>query len=354
MKGITNREAIMAKTPVKAILSPAIVIILLIVTIPLLELPSSANQDNPPAKLLITSSGAGAVTVANNPALVDDYTSPLVNPAGTATPGSFHLGGTTFDHYGLGLKHSYVSGGASLNSIETSNIAGLRIRGIALAGSYYGVTTGIESRDDYGEPRSTVQYSERTFIATTGLDLEGIGKLGMSLKSYRVNVPESGEEGQSVFAGGLGLDAGYQTELLPGLYFGLAVFDLTGTDISWKNTPSEPTETIPAKYSIGLARTLDLTSFLSEYNLPGRLILSSQITMTSRLDNAIAVGTRYVFRNIEICIRGVKRVNLPLQITTGGEIDLKFINIGMDWVQNRRVLGPNTSDTFVISAEVEY
>ncbi|MBS3765401.1 hypothetical protein KGY71_02655 [Candidatus Bipolaricaulota bacterium] len=311
----------------------------------------------------ILRSGFGAKALGMGGAFVavaDDYSAAYWNPAGITRSSSLYLGGTHYDKYGLGLNLDYLSAGLSVPSSahqrENSLIPALPLpflEKISLAGTYVGFSTNVRTSGPGGS-EIPITYSERSYLGTAGFRFPAVGSIGFSLKNYSYSAPNSGVGGLDASAHGLGFDIGVLSEPLEGLNFGAVAFDIAGTDITWKNTPTEPTNIVPSRYSVGTAYTLDFSRFSITESIPGKLTVAGQYTFGPNIAKKIRSGVEYGISIFSLRAGVVKPLSGSARFTAGAGFDITLITVDIAWIQNSSLEGENTSDTLVFSSEFEF
>ncbi len=340
------------------VLTACLVCLLLPVSFTSLELLAS---DNPVGAGAVLRSGFGARALGMGGAYVaiaDDYSAPYWNPAGVTRSNSLYLGGMSYDKYGLGLNTNYLSGG--FNWTETTP-EGLPIpaldlpliKGVSFAGTYLGFSTQVWTRGPGGS-EIEITYGERSFLATGGLTFPLIGSFGFSGKRYSFTAPKAGVDEMDASASGVGFDLGYLAEPLENFTFGAAAFDLNGTGIQWTNTPTEPTDIVPVRYSIGSAYRFHLDHESIPEFISGRLLVSGQYTFGPDVRNRIRTGCEYHFSIFSLRAGTVRPAENPLYFTAGAGLKVNYLTGDLAWIQNNSIQGENTTDTVVFSTEFEF
>ncbi|MFB6214572.1 MAG: hypothetical protein ABEI54_01765 [Candidatus Bipolaricaulia bacterium] len=319
--------------------------------------------DAPVGSGAILRSGFGARALGMGGAFVaiaDDYSASYWNPAGITRSSSLYLGGMHYDKYGLGLNLNYLSGGLSAFGSSAKGKSPLiprfsvpLLERLSLAGTYVGFSTNVRTLGPGGS-QIPITYSERSYLGTVGLRFPIVGSIGFSLKNYSYSAPNAGVDGKDASAHGIGFDIGLLSEPLEGLTFGAAAFDVTGTDIKWKDTPTEPTNIVPSRYLLGTAYIIDLSRFSVTDNVPGKFTLAGQYTFGSNIANKIRTGLEYGFSIMSLRAGAVKPLDGPVKFTAGAGLKVTFITADIAWIQNRSLQGKNTSDTIVFSTEFEF
>ena len=298
--------------------------------------------------------GGAYVAIANN------YSAAYWNPAGVTRAEPIYLGGMNMDKFGVGLNLNYISGGLSpgkLSLIEPVSLPGFEesiIEDFSISGTYMGFSTNVRASNPSGNPVGVITYSERTYMGTTGFQLPVLGSVGGSIKLYRFRAPNAGVDGKNAEANGLGFDLGFLTEPLDNFWIAAAGFDLTGTEIKWDNTPSEPTNIAPSRYSAGAAYELNLVNLPIPGAVAGEAIFSGQYTFGANVENKIKTGFEYSLS--VVALRGglVKTIDGALEFAAGAGLKLNILKADVAWVQNKTIEGQNTSDTIVLSTEFSF
>lgn len=341
----------------------------------LFAIPASAQtNDDPVGAGSILRSGVDARAMGMGGAYVavaDNYSASYWNPAGITRAEPVYLGGMNYDKFGLGLNLNYLSGGISPSRwplTQDLSLGGLSvpfIQDFSLAGTFIGFSANVPAADPDGNPIGEITYSERTFMGTTGFKAPVIGSLGGSLKYYRFRAPDAGVDGTTAKASGIGFDLGMLAEPLDNFYVGAAGFDISGTDIKWENTPTEPTNVAPARYSGGVAYDLDLSLFPIPEIVAGNSVFAGQYTTGPNVGNKddnsnggwgyeVSAGMEY--RVSIFALRGgvTKPSKGNIEFSAGAGLKINLLSADVAWVQNRSVEAENTSDTVVLSTEFTF
>jgi hypothetical protein len=337
--------------------------ILILTSLLILGAPVSGRADDSTiGSGAILSSGFGARALGMGGAYVaiaDDYSAPYWNPAGTTRSNSIYLGGMRYDKFGLGLNMDYLSGGLSFSSGNPDSRSLLPslnlpvVKGISFAGSYLGFSTEVRAIGPGGS-EIPINYGERSFMGTAGIEFPVIGTIGVTGKNYRYSAPNAGVDGKDASASGFGFDLGYLVEPIEGLTFGLAAFDVTGTDVKWKNTPTEPTDTVQSRYSAGAAYRVGLEAPVISDLLTGSLTTSGQYSFGPGESNKVRLGLEYSASLFSLRAGAVRPEDRDVYFTAGAGIQVQFLTADLAWVQNNSLQGENTTDTIVFSTEFQF
>lgn len=334
------------------------IIIFLLSVLPVYTMGNSA----PVGAGAILRSGFGARALGMGGAYVaiaNDYSAPYWNPAGVTRADSIFLGGMRYDKFGLGLNLNYLSGGlkfSEANPTKNTLLPSLSlpgIKGLSLSGTYIGFSTEVRTLGP-GDSEIQIIYGERSFMATTGTTLPVIGSVGLTGKYYDFSAPDAGLDGENAYARGFGFDLGYMKEPLENLRVGMAAFDLTGTEVEWQNTPSEPINIVPSRYSIGTSYKLGLNSRYLPEIISGDLLFSGQYSFGANTSNKLRAGIEYSLNLLSLRAGAVKPENNSAFFTAGGGVKVKFFSANLAWVQNNTLEGGNTTDTIVFSSEFQF
>ena len=321
------------------------------------------TNDNPIGAASILRSGVDARALGMGGAFVavaDNYSASYWNPAGITRADAAYLGGMNYDKFGLGLNLNYLSGGFSPSKLPLTRnlpIGGLKIpliRDFSLSGTFVGFSTNVRAADPDGNPIGEITYSERTYMGTVGFSISSLGSIGTSVKNYRFRAPGAGVDGTNATANGLGFDLGLLAEPIKNFRVGAAGFDISGTDIKWQNTPTEPTNTAPARYSAGMAYDFDFSVLPIPDLIAGTTTFAGQYTFGPNIANKIRGGMEY---NVSVfSLRGgvVKPLDGNLQFAAGAGLNVNLLSADVAWVQNTAVEGENTSDTVILSTEFTF
>jgi len=292
-------------------------------------------------------------------AIADDYSATYWNPAGVTRATSIYLGGMRYDKFGLGLNLDYLSGGLPLmSSPEASNsfipnISLPLLEQFSLSASYLGFSTDVRTLGPGGS-EIPITYAERSILATAGLQFPVLGSLGVSVKNYMYSAPDAGIDGENASANGLGFDIGLLSEPVKNFSIGAAAFDLTGTSIQWHNTPSEPTDLIPARYSLGAAYKFDFSAFSITDIIPGTLTVAGQYSFGPDIEAKARAGLEYVFSLLSLRAGAIKPLESDPYLTAGAGLRIRFIRADLAWIQNTALEGEETTDTIVFSTQFDF
>ncbi len=191
-------------------------------------------------------------------------------------------------------------------------------------------------------------------MGTTGFSVPQIGSIGVTGKAYRFRAPKAGVNGKTAKAHGFGFDVGLLAEPLDNFWVGAAGFDITGTTIQWKNTPTEPENIAPTRYSAGAAYNLDMSGFPLPKMMAGTTTFAGQYTFGPNISNKIRSGLEYDFSIFSLRGGLVRSEGGILEFTAGAGLNINLLSADVAWVQNNSVEAENTSDTVVISTEFTF
>lgn len=311
----------------------------------------------------ILSSGVDARALGMGGAYVavsDNYSAAYWNPAGVTQARPAYLGGMNMDKFGIGLNLNYLSGGFSPSNLPLTKSLPLPfgnvplIQDFSLSGTYLGFSTNVRAADPSGDPIGEITYSERTYMGTTGFSVPSIGSIGSSLKIYRFRAPNAGVDGKTASASGIGFDLGLLAEPLENFWVGAAGFDLIGTEIKWKNTPTEQSDIEPSRYSVGAAYNLDFSSLPIPEIIAGKTTFAGQYTFGPNIGNKVRTGFEYTVSIIALRGGVVKPLESELEFSAGAGLKINLLSADVAWVQNNSIEGENTSDTIVLSTEFSF
>lgn len=298
--------------------------------------------------------GGAFVAIANN------YAATYWNPAGITKARSIYLGGMNQDKFGLGLNLNYLSGGIPLtnlpfgNSSPLSSISIPYVNDLAIAGTYNSFSTNVRAADAEGNPIGEITYSESVYMGTIGLSFPVFGSIGITGKNYSFSAPNAGVDGLDASASGIGFDLGLLAEPIENLSVGVAAFDIAGTAIKWKNTPTEPTNIAPCRYSAGLAYDLDMSGLPIPEVIAGNTIFTGQYTFGPNVEDKIRGGIEYNKSVFSLRGGGIYSDTGGLELTAGAGIKVSLISVDVAWIQNNAVSAENTTDTIVISSQLTF
>lgn len=255
-------------------------------------------------------------------AIADSYSASYWNPAGAAAAPGARIGLMNTNKFGQGINYNYVSGILNLG-------------GFAVGGAFQGSSiSGIEQFDANGNQVGTVDDNEMVFVGTGAMSVQGIGSAGANVKLYNHSLAGGSAQG-------FGFDVGVLLSGLGNLSVGLVAMDLGGTKIQWSNTPSNPTDMVPAVYRAGGAFTIN--------NDEGDKL----VTMAAQFDfggaeNVLRLGAELTLPNTPIAVRAgaVKPESADFAFTAGAGLILGTLKVDFAFLQNQ-VLG----NSLVLSAE---
>lgn len=254
-------------------------------------------------------------------AIADSYSASYWNPAGAAKAEGARIGLMNTNKFGQGINFNYVSG--------TLNLGGFAIGGAFLGSSI----SGIEQFDASGNQVGTVDDNEMVFVGTGALDVAGIGYAGANVKAYNHTLAGGS-------ASGFGFDVGVLLSL-DALSVGVVAMDLGGTKVQWSNTPSNPTDLVPAVFRAGGAFTMvnddgdDLVTAAAQFDFGGA-------------ENVLRLGAELTLPGTPISVRAgaVKPDSGDFAFTAGAGLVLGNLSVDFAFLQNQ-VLG----NSMVLSAE---
>jgi hypothetical protein len=254
-------------------------------------------------------------------AIADSYSASYWNPAGAAKAEGARIGLMNTNKFGQGINFNYVSG--------TLNLGGFAVGGAFIGSSI----SGIEQFDASGNQVGTVDDNEMMFMGTGALSVAGIGYAGANLKAY--NHTLAGGSAQ-----GFGFDVGVLLSL-DALSIGVVAMDLGGTQIQWSNTPSNPTDIVPAVFRAGGSFTIvndegdDLVTAAAQFDFGGA-------------ESVLRLGAELTLPGTPIAVRAgaVKPESADFAFTAGAGLMLGNLKVDFAFLQNQ-VLG----NSLVLSAE---
>ena len=267
-------------------------------------------------------------------AVADGYSSVYWNPAGLARVPTAQVGGMYTDIYGAGLGLNYLGGKVDwdLQPTQTDSFR------LGIGGAYTEFATEVRAGDESGNPIGIIRYSERLFSGGGALLIPNLGCVGATAKVYSFLAPRAGVGGKDGTAFGIGFDLGLVASVWDGLSLGIAASDISDTKIKWHNTPTEPTDIVLARYTVGAA-------FVG-----GGFTLAADYAFQPKADNLIHVGGEYTIGFLSLRAGVVKRLAGPLSLTVGVGVNVKGLEIDAAWQQNREIQVEGAHDTIVVSA----
>ncbi len=255
-------------------------------------------------------------------AIADNYSASYWNPAGAAqVAGTATIGLMNTNKFGQGINYNYVAGV-------------LKLGGFAVGGAFQGSSiSGIEQFDASGNQVGTVDDNEMVFVGTAALDVAGIGYAGANVKAYNHTLAGGS-------ASGFGFDVGVLLTL-DALSVGIVAQDLGGTSLQWSNTPSNPTDVVPAVFRAGGAFTI--------VNDDGdKLVTAAAQFDFGGAENVLRLGAELTLPGTPIAVRAgaVKPDSADFAFTAGAGLALGNLKVDFAFLQNQ-VLG----NSLVLSAE---
>lgn len=289
-------------------------------------------------------------------AVADGYSSVYWNPAGLARVPTAQVGGMYTDIYGAGLGLNYLGGKIDWN-LQPTQTSSSRLEGkidwalqpiqtnsfrLGIGGAYTEFATEVRAGDEYGNPIGVIRYSERLFSGGGALLIPNLGCVGAIAKVYSFLAPRAGVGGADGTAFGIGFDVGLVAPVWDDFWFGVAASDIGNTKIKWHNTPTEPTDVVLARYTVG-------TAFV------GRgFTLAADYAFQPKADNIVHVGGEYTLGFLSLRAGVVKRLGGPLSLAAGVGVNVKNLRIDAAWLQNKEIQGEGAHDTIVLSAEFTF
>lgn len=268
-------------------------------------------------------------------AVTDGDSSIYWNPAGLARVRTIQLGGMYSDIYGADLAFSYI-GSAIGWDLQPGITDSYRL---GIGGAFTEFATEVRAGDQYGNPLGIIRYSESLFSAGGALYVPNLGYVGATAKAYRFLAPNAGVGGEDATAFGIGFDAGLIASVWNGFYLGIAATDIGNAKIKWNNTPTEPTDIVLARYTVGAA-----------FSWEG-LILAADYVFQPQADDLIRAGGEYNLWFLFLRAGIVKRLDGPLSLSAGVGVEAKDLRFDAAWLQNKDVEVQGAHDTIIISAE---
>jgi len=309
-------------------------------------------------------------------AVADGYSAIYWNPAGLARAASVEVGGMTTNIYGIDIFFNFVAGlarwdfaagpatpsdrganptapTATDNSQQPSatpeqTTSSLRL---AVGLAWTEMSTEVLAFDEYGSPLGLIRYSEALYAGAAAVWLPRLGYLGGAVKAYSYRAPQAGVGGQDALAFGLGFDLGLAAPIWEDrLWLGLAAADVGDTGVKWRNTPTEPTDRVAARYTAGLA-LIQRPLLLEDDGAVLAVDLSSEPLLGQ---TTVRAGLEY--RLLFLAVRGgvVWRPGGLASFTAGAGVQALGITIDGAWVQNREVQIEGAGHTLIVSASFKF
>lgn len=269
-------------------------------------------------------------------AVVDGYSAVYWNPAGLARTLTPQVGGAYTDLFGAGIYHNFVAGAMPL-VLDNEQTPSLRI---GLGAGYTGMTTEVRATGPNEQAVGLIQYSEQLVAAGVGVCLPSQICLGATAKVYSFLAPKVGVGGKDATAFGFGFDLGLLAPLMPNLWLGVAAADVGNTQVKWHNTPTEPTDLVIGRYTVGMAFAQDSLTLAADY------------VYQPAADNFIRAGVEYFLGFVAVRAGVVKRLHGPFAFAAGAGIRAVDLEIDVAWVQNSEFGTEGVQDTVVLSAHI--
>jgi len=254
--------------------------------------------------------------------IADSYSASYWNPAGAAKAGGTRIGLMNTNKFGQGINFNYVSGILSLDSF-------------AIGGSFLGSSiSGIPEFDQDGNQVGTVNDNEMVFAGTAALEVAGIGFAGANAKAYNHSLADASAQG-------FGFDVGVLLGLTDALSVGVVAQDLGGTQIQWSDTPTNPTDLVPAVFRAG-------GSFKILNDEGDTLVTTSAQFDFGGPESVLRLGAELTLPGTPIAVRAgaVKPETADFGFTAGAGLMLGSLAVDFAFLQNQ-VLG----NSLVLSAE---
>lgn len=273
-------------------------------------------------------------------AVADGYSSLYWNPAGLSRAVSTaQVGGMYTDIYGIGLEHTYLAG-----LYRWDMAFGERDpMPTGVGGAYHEIFTEVPGYDEQGNPLGLIRYSEGVFGLGLGTTVPELGSGGVMIKAYYFSAPKAGVGGTDAYALGVGFDLGIVAPVWEGLSIALVGTDIGETRVRWRNTATEPTDLISARYTIGAA-----------YVWEGLVVAADLGTQPLLNRTDIRVGAEYtlLFASLRAGLR--KPLDGPLSVGAGAGVSTRGLALDLAWILNAELKTEGATDTFVASASFRF
>jgi len=266
-------------------------------------------------------------------AVADSYSSIYWNPAGLARILMPQIGGMHTDIYGVGIYNNFVAGVLQWDP-ELTQTPSFRL---GMGASYTDMATQVYATDPSGNPIGLIQYSERLISGGGAVYFPRLGYIGATVKVYGATAPQAGLGGNDATAFGVGFDVGLLASAWNDFWFGLAASDIGNTKIKWHNTPTEPTDLILARYTVGAAF------------IRAGFTLAADYVIQPGVDNLIRVGGEYSIGFLSLRAGAVKRLEGPFSLSAGAGVRLEGLGIDVAWLQNKEIEAEGAGATIVLS-----
>jgi hypothetical protein len=284
--------------------------------------------------------GVGARALGMGGAFVsiaDNYSALYWNPAGLARIPAAQVGGSSSDLFGVGIYHNFIAG--ALPFVINTQTPSLQI---GLGAGYTEMTAEVQVVSPGGQSVGMIQYAERLITVGIGLRLPNRLSLGATVKMYSFLAPKAGVDGGDASALGFGIDLGVLAPLSPNLWLGLAAADVGNTRLKWHNTPTEPTDLVMGRYTVGVAFVQD------------DLVLAVDYVHEALGEGFVRAGVEYSLGFLALRAGVTKRTRGPWAFSAGAGVEVGDLGFDVAWVQNKEIEAEGARDTVVFSAFWEF
>ncbi len=330
-------------------------------------------------------------------AVADGYSALYWNPAGLARTPSWEVGGMTANLYSIDIFFNFVAGRLTWDwaqpaagPVENPTIApveeaeeeqdGAPTEGsdelepqapmpeapqpepaepvgpelqpvstgfrLAVGFSWTEMATDVFAFDEFGNPLGLIRYTEALYGVGVAAWLPRLGYLGGVVKVYSYRAPQAGVGGADATAFGIGFDLGLAAPVWGDrLWLGLAAADVGDTRVQWRNTPTEPTDRVAARYTLGMAL------FAPDWLWAGdRLVVAADGAWEPLLSTwSVRGGVEYSAFFLSLRAGVVWRDKVGLSFTAGAGVRALGLTLDGAWVQNRELAVEGAGHTLVLS-----
>ena len=269
--------------------------------------------------------------------IADNYSALYWNPAGLAQIPVAQVGGASANLFGLGLYHSFIAG--VLPFVINTQTPSLQI---GLGTGYTQMTTDVQALNPGGQPVGMIQYTERLITVGIGFRFPNKLSLGATVKMYSFLAPKAGVDGEDASAFGFGFDLGILAPLAHELWIGLAAADVGNTRLKWHNTPTEPTDLVMGRYTIGMAF------------VHSDLILAANYVHEALKGGIVRAGIELTLGFLSLRAGIIKPTQGPWTFSAGAGVKVGDLGFDVAWIQNTEIRAEGVQDTLVFSAFWEF
>jgi hypothetical protein len=242
------------------------------------------------------------------------------------------------DIYGAGISNNFVAGTFPWDLRLTRSPSFC----LGIGVGYTDMATEVYATDPSGNPLGLIRYSERLVSGGGAVYFPRLGYIGGTVKAYSATAPKAGVGGKDATAFGIGFDVGLLAPVWNGLWLGITASDIGGTDVRWKNTPTEPTDIVLGRYTVGTAFTRAGFTLAADY------------VHQPEADALVRVGGEYTIWFLSLRAGAVKRLGGALSFSAGAGIRVEGLGIDVAWLQNKEIEAEGAGNTIVMSAAFSF